>query len=182
MYIEHVPNRNSPPAILLRESYRDGKTVRKRTLANLSSLPAEVIEGLKVLLRGGVAVPSLDDAFVIERSLPHGHVAAVLGAARACGAEQWFASAPAALRSVVMALLVARVVSPASKLATHRMLCEQTATHSLSRLLKLGDVDLEQVYAALDWLGEAQEGIEKRLARQHLGAVRWCSMTSPPRG
>ncbi|MDN7184014.1 IS1634 family transposase [Caballeronia sp. SEWSISQ10-4 2] len=169
MYIEHVPNRNSPPAILLRESYRDGKTVRKRTLANLSSLPAEVIEGLKALLRGGVAVPSLDDAFVIERSLPHGHVAAVLGAAHACGAEQWFASAPAALRSVVMALLVARVVSPASKLATHRMLCEQTATHSLSRLLKLGDVDLEQVYAALDWLGEAQQGIEKRLARQHLG-------------
>jgi len=168
MYIEHVPNRNSPPAVLLRESYRDGNTVKKRTLANLSSLPAEVIEGLKVLLRGGVAVSSADEAFVIERSLPHGHVAAVLGAARACGAEQWFASAPAALRSVVMALLVARVVSPASKLATHRMLRDETATHSLSRLLKLGDVELEQVYAALDWLGEAQEGIEKRLARQHL--------------
>ncbi|MDT4801725.1 IS1634 family transposase ISMyca1 [compost metagenome] len=168
MYIEHVPNRNSPPAILLRESYRDGNTVKKRTLANLSSLSAEVIEGLKVLLRGGVAVSSADEAFVIERSLPHGHVAAVLGAARACGAEQWFASAPAALRSVVMALLVARVVSPASKLATHRMLRDETATHSLSRLLKLGDVELEQVYAALDWLGEAQEGIEKRLARQHL--------------
>ena len=168
MYIEHVPNRNSPPAILLRESYRDGNTVKKRTLANLSSLPAEVIEGLKVLLRGGVAVSSADEAFVIERSLPHGHVAAVLGAARACGAEQWFASAPAALRSVVMALLVARVVSPASKLATHRMLRDETATHSVSRLLKLGDVELEQVYAALDWLGEAQEGIEKRLARLHL--------------
>lgn len=168
MYIEHVPNRNSPPAILLRESYRDGNTVKKRTLANLSSLPAEVIEGLKVLLRGGVAVSSADEAFVIERSLPHGHVAAVLGAARACGAEPWFASAPAALRSVVMALLVTRVVSPASKLATHRMLRDETATHSLSRLLKLGDVELEQVYAALDWLGEAQEGIEKRLARQHL--------------
>ncbi|TDF58133.1 IS1634 family transposase [Cupriavidus sp. L7L] len=168
MYIEHVPNRNSPPAVLLRESYRDGNTVKKRTLANLSSLPAEVIEGLKVLLRGGVAVSSADEAFVIERSLPHGHVAAVLGAARACGAEQWFASAPAALRSVVMALLVARVVSPASKLATHRMLRDETATHSVSRLLKLGDLELEQVYAALDWLGEAQEGIEKRLARQHL--------------
>jgi hypothetical protein len=168
MYIEHVPNRNSPPAILLRESYRDGNKVRKRTLANLSSLPAEVIEGLKVLLRGGVAVSSVDDAFVIERSLPHGHVAAVLGAARACGAEQWFATAPAAVRSVVMALLVARVVSPASKLATHRMLRDETATHSLSRLLELGEVDLEQVYAALDWLGEAQAGIEKRLAHQHL--------------
>src|SRR5579864_8528800 len=168
MYIEHVPNRNSPPAVLLRESYRDGKTVRKRTLANLSSLPAEVIEGLKVLLRGGVAVPSVDEAFVIERSLPHGHVAAVLGAARACGAEQWFAAAPAALRSVMMALLVARIISPASKLATHRTLEEQTATHSLSRLLKLGKVRLDDVYAALDWLGETQEDIEKRLARKHL--------------
>ena len=168
MYIEHVPNRNSPPAILLRESYRDGNTVRKRTLANLSSLPPEVIEGLKVLLRGGVAVSCADEAFVIERSLPHGHVAAVLGAARACGAEHWFAAAPAPVRSVVMALLVARVVSPASKLTTHRMLRDETATHSLSRLLDLGEVDLEQVYAALDWLGEAQEGIEKRLARQHL--------------
>jgi len=166
MYIEHVPNRNSPPAVLLRESYRDGNKVKKRTLANLSSLPSEVIEGLKVLLRGGVAVSSVDDAFVIERSLPHGHVAAVLGAARACGAEQWFAPAP--LRSVIMALLVARVVSPASKLATHRMLRDESATHSLSRLLGLVDVELEQVYAALDWLGEAQEGIEKRLARQHL--------------
>lgn len=169
MYIEHVPNRNSPPAILLRESYRDGNKVKKRTLANLSSLPSEVIEGLKVLLRGGVAVSSVDEAFVIERSLPHGHVAAVLGAARACGAEQWFAPAPAPLRSVIMALLVARVVSPASKLATHRMLRDESATHSLSRLLGLVDVELEQVYAALDWLGEAQEGIEKRLARQHLG-------------
>jgi hypothetical protein len=168
MYIEHVPNRHSPPAVLLRESYRDGNTVKKRTLANLSSLPAEVIEGLKVLLRGGVAVSSAEAAFVIERSLPHGHVAAVLGAAHACGAEQWFASAPAALRSVVMALLVARLVSPASKLATHRMLRDETATHSLSRLLKLGELELEQVYAALDWLGDAQEGIEKRLARQHL--------------
>src|ERR1700751_2162302 len=113
MYIEHVPNRNSPPAILLRESYRDGKTVKKRTLANLSSLPADVIEGLKVLLRGGVAVSSVDEAFVIERSLPHGHVAAVLGAARACGAEQRFAAAPAALRSVGMGLLGGRGGAPA---------------------------------------------------------------------
>src|ERR1700688_3629459 len=168
MYIEHVPNRNSPPAILLRESYRDANKVRKRTLANLSSLPAEVIEGLKVLLRGGVAVSAVDEAFVIERSLPHGHVAAVLGAARACGAEQWSAAAPAAVRSVVMALLVARVVSPASKLATHRMLRDETATHSLSRLLKLGEVDLDDVYAALDWLGEAQAGIAKRPAKEHL--------------
>lgn len=81
MYIDAVPNRNSPPAILLREAYREGGKVKKRTLANLSCLPAEVIEGLKVLLKGGVAVPSAEEVFVLERSLPHGHVAAVLRSA-----------------------------------------------------------------------------------------------------
>jgi hypothetical protein len=74
MYIESVPNRNSPAAVLLRESYREDGKVRKRTLANLSCLPEEVIEGLKVLLRGGVAVPSVEEVFTVERTLPHGHV------------------------------------------------------------------------------------------------------------
>ena len=94
MYIEAVPNRNSPPAVLLREAFREQGKVRKRTLANLSCLPAEVIEGLRILLKGGVAVPSAEEVFTIERSLPHGHVAAVLGSATACGAPDWFAAAP----------------------------------------------------------------------------------------
>ena len=94
MYIESVPNRDSPPAVLLRESYREDGKVRKRTLANLSCLSPEVIEGLKVLLRGGVAVPSAQEVFSVERSLPHGHVAAVLGAARGSGSATWFGSAP----------------------------------------------------------------------------------------
>src|SRR5574337_1634060 len=94
MYVVKVPNRGSPPAILLRESYREGGKVRKRTLANLSCLAAEVIEGLKVLLRGGVAVPSAAEAFTVERSLPHGHVAAVLGSARSAGAMTWLGTAP----------------------------------------------------------------------------------------
>jgi hypothetical protein len=168
MYIEAVPNRNSPPAVLLRESYRDDGKVKKRTLANLSCLSGEVIEGLKVLLRGGVAVPSAQEVFTIERSLPHGHVAAVLGAARACGAEAWFGVAPAPLRPLLLAMLVARVVSPASKLATHRCLHEDTASHSLGRVLGVGQAQPEQLYAALDWLGQAQPAIERRLARQHL--------------
>ena len=88
MYIESVPNRNSPAAVLLRESYREEGKVKKRTLANLSCLPAEVIEGLKVLLKGGVAVPSADEVFTVERRLPHGHVAAVLGAVRGSGASR----------------------------------------------------------------------------------------------
>ncbi len=171
MYIEAVPNRDSPPAILLRESYRQDGKVKKRTLANLSCLAPEVIEGLKVLLRGGVAVPSAEEVFVVERSLPHGHVAAALTAARQCGAEAWFAAAPEPLGTVLLAMLVARVLTPASKLATHRMLHDDTATHSLGRVLGVGQVSAEELYRALDWLHEAQLAIERRLARQHLAAA-----------
>jgi transposase len=168
MYIESIPNRNSPPAILLREAYREDGKVKKRTLANLSCLPTDVIEGLKVLLKGGVAVPSADEVFTVERSLPHGHVAAVLGSAISCGAENWFDGAPASVRPVLMAMLVARVVTPGSKLATHRMLHDDTAANSLGRLLGVGELTADDLYRALDWLHEAQPGIEKRLARQHL--------------
>ena len=135
MYIESVPNRDSPPAVLLRESYREDGKVCKRTLANLSCLADEVIEGLKVLLRGGVAVASVGEVFTVERSLPHGHVAAVLGSARAAGATSWFGSAPTELQPLLLAMVVARVLEPASKLATHRMLHDDTATSSLGRVL-----------------------------------------------
>ena len=168
MYIEAVANRNSPPAVLLRESYRDAGKVCKRTLANLSSLPGDVIEGLKVLLRGGVAVPSAEAVFSVERSLPHGHVAAVLGAARGSGSAAWFGSAPEELQPVLQAMLVARVLEPASKLATHRMLHDDTATSSLGRVLGVGRCSADDLYRALDWLHEAQPAIERRLARQHL--------------
>jgi hypothetical protein len=168
MYIESVPNRDSPPAILLRESYREDGKVRKRTLANLSCLSAEVIEGLKVLLRGGVAVPSAEEVFTVERTLPHGHVAAVLGSARGSGAASWFAAAPKELQPVLLAMLVARVISPGSKLATHRLLHDDTANSSLGRVLGVGQCRADELYAALDWLHEAQPSIERRLARQHL--------------
>ena len=168
MYIEAVPNRDSPPAILLRESYREDGKVRKRTLANLSALSAEVIEGLKVLLRGGVAVPSTEEVFVVERSLPHGHVAAVLGAARGVGAAQWFASAAQPLQPLLLAMLVARIIEPGSKLATQRVLHDDTATSSLGRVLGVGQCSAADLYRALDWLHEAQPAIERRLARQHL--------------
>ncbi len=168
MYIESVPNRDSPPAVLLRESFREDGKVRKRTLANLSCLSAEVIEGLKVLLRGGVAVPSAESVFTVERSLPHGHVAAVLGAARGSGSSVWFGSAPQDLQPVLQAMLVARLLEPASKLATHRMLHDATATSSLGRVLGVGQCSADDLYRALDWLHDAQAGIERRLARQHL--------------
>lgn len=111
---------------------------------------------------------SAQELFTIERSLPHGHVAAVLGAARAAGAEAWFGAAPAPLQPLLLAMVVARVVSPASKLATHRMLQDDTATHSLGRVLGVGQVPPEQLYGALDWLHQAQPDIEQRFARQQL--------------
>ena len=171
MYIEAVPNRTSPPAILLRESWREHGKVRKRTLANLSCLAPEVVEGLKVLLRGGVAVPSADEVFTIERSLPHGHVAAVLGSARACGAGAWFAAAPQELQPLLLALLAARVIAPSSKLATQRLLHEDTASSSLGRVLGVGQCSADDLYRALDWLHAAQPTIERRLARQHLAGA-----------
>jgi transposase len=168
MYIESVPNRNSPPAILLRESYREAGKVKKRTLANLSAWPAQLIEHFKVLLRGGVAVANKEELLDIERSLPHGHVAAVLGSARQCGVDQFFAAAPVRLRPLLLALVVARVIEPASKLATHRMLQADTAVHSLGRLLAVEATRQEEIYEALDWLGEEQPSIERRLVRKHV--------------
>ena len=168
MYIESIPNRDSPPAVLLRESWREDGKVRKRTLANLSCLSSEVLEGLKVLLRGGVAVASAAEIFAVERTLPHGHVAAVLGSARGSGAMAWFGSAPQELGSLLLAMLVTRVIEPASKLATHRLLHDDTASFSLGRVLGVGQCSADELYRALDWLHQAQPAIERRLARQHL--------------
>ncbi len=168
MYIETIPNRNSPPAILLREGYRENGKVVKRTLANLSHWDAQLVEHFRVLLKGGVAVESATSVLSIERALPHGHVAAVLGAARGSGAARWFGAAPQELQPLLQAMLVARVLEPASKLATHRMLHDDTATSSLGRVLGVGQCAVDDLYRALDWLHEAQPGIERRLARQHL--------------
>ena len=168
MYIESVPNRNSPPAILLRESFREDGKIKKRTLTNLSMLPADVIEGIKVLLKGGTAIPSVDDVFTIDRSLPHGHVAAVLGCAKACGAATWFDAAPKPLGATLMAMLTARILDPGSKLATRRMLSDTTANNSLGRMLGVGEPGRDDLYDALDWLLEHQDMIERRLAKKHL--------------
>ncbi len=168
VYIETIPNRTSPPAILLREGYRENGKVVKRTLANLSHWDAQLVEHFRVLLKGGVAVESAASVLTIARSLPHGHVAAVLGAARGSGSTSWFGCAPQELQQLLQAMLVARVLEPASKLATHRMLHDDTATTSLGRLLGVGQCSADDLYRALDWLQEAQPAIERRLARQHL--------------
>ena len=174
MYIETIPNRTSPPAILLREGYRENGKVVKRTLANLSHWDAQLVEHFRVLLKGGVAVESASSVVSIERALPHGHVAAVLGAARGSGSSLWFGSAPKELQPLLQAMLVSRVLEPASKLATQRMLHDDTATSSLGRVLGVGQSSVDDLYRALDWLHEAQPAIERRLARQHLVGSTLC--------
>ena len=168
MYIESVPNRNSPPAVLLRESYRDHGKVHKRTLANLSHWPVELVEGLRILLRGGTAVSSAEEAFSILRTRPHGHVAAVLGALRRCGLESLIASKRSRLRDLAVALIAARILRPCSKLATSRGLGADTLVDTLGEELGVEDADEDELYAAMDWLVERQDAIERRLADKHL--------------
>src|SRR6266404_6761944 len=127
MYIESVPNRSSPPAILLRESYRDAGKIKKRTLANLSDWPIELIEGLRTLLKGGTAIAAATAPIIVRRSLPHGAVAAALGALRAIGLDRVLGGAGERCRELVIAMLVNRIVAPASKAATARMLDGETA-------------------------------------------------------
>lgn len=171
MYIESVPNRNSPPAILLRESYRggDGK-VKKRTVANLSSLKPEVIEGLRVLLKGGSAADKpLEEQFKVERTLPHGHVAAALGLFGRLGMFPLLERKRSEERSLAAALIVSRLIDPGSKLALSRQLSRETATSTLGEELgleeKVGEKDL---YRAMAWLLDRQDRIERRLAKKHL--------------
>ncbi len=167
MYIERVPNRSSPPAVLLRESYREHGRVKKRTLANLSHLPEATIEQLRRILRGDALVDP-ESAFTIERSLPHGHVAAVLGTLRKLGLERLLAARRSAQRDRAVALIVSRVLDPDSKLATARALCADSANSTLGELLGLGSVEADDLYAAMDWLGERQDKVEKALAERHL--------------
>ncbi|HET7882864.1 MAG TPA: IS1634 family transposase [Acetobacteraceae bacterium] len=169
MYVARVPNRNSPPAYLLREGYREDGKVKSRTLANLTHWPLAKIERLRQVLRDEV-LPDGRDGLTMLRSLPHGHVAAVLGAARKLGLERLLAArqAPARLVALVLAMIVARVIDPASKLATARQLDAMTATSSLGALLGLGTVSEQDLYTALDWLLSQQARIEQRLALQHL--------------
>jgi hypothetical protein len=167
MYVAVVPNRSSRPAILLRESYRDGARVKNRTLANLSDWSPEKIEALRAALRGDKLVPA-GEGMEIVRALPHGHVAAALGLARQIGLDELLPAGPERQRNLALAMIVERLIDPASKLATARALDEATATNSLGVTLGLGEVNSKEVYAALDWLGMAQPSIEDALARRHL--------------
>lgn len=175
MYIEKVPNRNSPPAVLLREGWRVGKKVRKRTIANLTSWPAEKVEALRRLLKGERLICP-GEAFAIERSLPHGHVAALLAMARKIGLDRLIAAKPCRERDMVLAMIVERLIRPASKLATSRLWHSTT----LAQELAVEGADEDDLYAAMDWLLERQGRIEQKLARRHLkdGAPVFYDVTS----
>jgi len=163
MYVERIPNRHSPPAILLRHAWREGKRIRKRTLANLSDWPEAQIESLRRVLRGETLV-SPTDLFAIERSSPHGHVEAVLGTMRKLGLPGLIASKPCRQRELVLAMIAERLLVPCSKLATTRLFHSST----LAEELGVSDADVDELYAALDWLLARQARIEGKLAARHL--------------
>ncbi len=163
MYIATIPNRGSPPAILLREGYREGGKVRTRTLANLSKLPPEAVAALRQVLKGEKLIKA-DNAFEAISSRHHGHVQAVLDAMRRLGFAQLIASRPSPQRNLVVAMVAARILEPASKLGTTRWWNLTT----LPALLGVSNADEEDLYKAMDWLLERQPFIEKKLAARHL--------------
>jgi transposase len=168
MYIERVSNRNSPPAILLRESSRQDGKVRKRTLANLSKWPPELIEQFQQLLKGVRTIDKLEDAFEIVRSEPHGHVRAVLGTLHQIKLHTAIIQRGSRNRDLVQAMAVARILEPTSKLATARGLAPKTCSSSLAQELNLGVVTEVELYQAMDWLLKRQSKIEQKLAQRHL--------------
>jgi len=169
MYVVKIPNRGSPPAILLRESYREAGKVKNRTLANLSSWPEAKVDALSRVLKGAPPpAADLDGAFEITRSLPHGHVAAVLGIMRALGLEELIDPAPSRHRDLVTAMAVAQVIAPDSKLAMARGLRDATAASSLGEILGVGSCDEDDLYEAMDYLRSRQQAIEDGLAARHL--------------
>jgi transposase len=153
---------------LLRQSYREGDSVRHRTLANLSHLPAHIIDWIRRGLRGETLVAP-EEAFEIVRSRPHGHVAAILGTMRRLGLDQLLASKPSRQRTLCLAMIAARIFAPASKLATARGLGPETLNSSLGEVLDIAGATADDLYEALDWLASRQGRIEAALARRHLG-------------
>lgn len=169
MYVASVPNRNSPPAILLRESFRHRGKVRNRTLANLSDWPTDRIEALRRVLRGELSGgPPLPQAFDITRCLPHGHVAAVLATIRQMGLDRLLDASTNRERQCVLAMIASRVLEPASKLATARALASETRHSTLGEELGLRPIDEDDLYAAMDWLLPRQADLEAALAQRYL--------------
>ncbi|MDR3662972.1 MAG: IS1634 family transposase [Mycobacterium sp.] len=168
MYVTRVPNRGSPPAVLLRESYREGGKVKTRTLANLTRWPEPRVKALSQALKGLPARVDVAEAFQITRSLQHGHVAAVLGTATRLEIAELIDPVRSRNRDLVLAMLAAQVIAPGSKLATARGLRSETATSSLGQVLGVAGADEDDLYEAMDWALKRKDAIEKGLAARHL--------------
>jgi hypothetical protein len=165
MHIDVVPNRGARPAYLLRESYREGGRVHKRTLANLSALSDEQIVAIRAVLRGE-QIGAVAERFEAIASRAHGHVQAVRVAMRRLGFESLLAARPSRQRDLVSAMVAARIVAPHTKLATTRW----WHTTTLAEDFGVADANEDDLYAAMDWLLARQNAIEKKLAARHLGA------------
>ncbi len=173
MYIEYVPNRNSPPAVLLRESWRENGKTKKRTVANLSALPEKTIEALRSALKGDVVPAALaiarpEEQVEITNVRQHGHVAAIVAIIKRSGLLAAIDRKPSRQRDIVVAMIADRLLYGDSKLATARHCQKETAATTLGELLWLEDLDEHECYSAMDWLLERQESIQKKLAKKHL--------------
>jgi transposase len=165
MHIHIVPNRGASPTVLLRESYRDGRTVKKRTLANLSSLPPAQVETIRAALRGEALRPVHQSCEIIQ-SRAHGHVAAVTQTMRRLGMALVVAATPCRERDLVLAMVAARILAPHTKLGTTRW----WHTTSLPDDFGVAEADEDELYEAMDWLLARQDRIQKKLSARHLSA------------
>ena len=168
-HVDIIPNRKSRPTILLREAWREGNRIRKKTLCNLTHLPSPIIDGIRSMLKGGTVYEDPSEAFPIKRTLPHGHVAAVLGTARKLGLERMLHRKSSRMRDIALGTIVKRLLYPCSKLATSRGLSTQSASTSLGAVMGLGEVSGNEVLSMLDWLLGRKRWIERSLANRHLG-------------
>ena len=176
LYVATVPNRNSPPAILLRESFRENGKVHNRTIANLSHWPPAKIDALRAVLKGSTALTSpLPQAFDIVRSRPHGHAGAVLGTLHKLHLDRLLDKHDERKRDLVLAMIVARVLEPASKLATSRALHPDTLSSTLGEILQLDSVTEDELYQAMDWLLPQQARIEDTWPNATWPKDLWCS-------
>ena len=184
MYVATVPNRGARPTYLIRQGKRYGRKVVKTTLANISKLPDDIIDYIRILLRGGVAVDdpqyAFQHSFRFTKGIPHGNVAAVLGCLRDLKLHSIIATKDSKQRRLAIALIAARILDPKSKLATSAALHPDTASHSLGTELGLENIDEDDLYQTMDWLLKRKSTIEERLARQHLeeGSLVLCDVTS----
>ena len=166
--IDNIPNRSGKPSVLLRRHWREGTRIRKETIANLTRHPGWLVEGLRSLIDAGTGRADGSGPVEIRRSLPHGHAAAILGTLKSLGFERILARADSRNRRLALAAVAARIADPLSKLATSRLLSEDTASSSLGAMLGLGEVSGNEVLGMLDWLLERQPWIERSLANRRL--------------